>query len=197
MSQDSPTIASSKAPPPVVWRSWPLRDEPTPTRLLALALGMLAMAVIAVTSSGWLALMAIGVLLAAMWRHFVPVEYRVGARGFRQTFFGRGSTIRWSQIRVVELRARGVLLYPDTYFGPLRAMRGLYVPWRSHRKEVLRLVDFYASTVVVRSPYTKKSADQNVKAIIKPADVPAVTPTKTPARSTRSDTSFTVSQGPK
>lgn len=139
----------SLAPPPIVWRSWPLRDEPAAARLTAVVLALLAAGVIVATGSAWLSLLATTAVVLAMWKLFVPLEYHLGARGLRQTLFGRSRLIRWSQIKVVEVRRHGVLFYPDTYFGPLRAMRGTYVPWCGQRTAVLTVIEFYASTILV------------------------------------------------
>ncbi|MEX1223793.1 MAG: hypothetical protein WEA31_04515 [Pirellulales bacterium] len=153
----------SHAPSPVVWRSWPLRDEPAAAWLTAAVMVVLAVGVIVATGSGWLGLFAVLAIGLAMWRLFVPIEYHLGARGLRQTLFGRSRLIAWSQIRVVEVRRCGILVYPDAYFGPLRAMRGVYIPWGGNREEVLRVVEFYASTILVDHEPTTGAAQAGTK----------------------------------
>lgn len=157
----SNTKSRSLAPPPVAWRNWPLRDEPAAARLAALVVLLLAVGVIAATGSGWLALGAVAAVVLAMWRMFIPIEYHLGSRGLRQSYLRRNHLVRWSQIKVIEVRRHGILLYPDSYFGPLRAMRGVYVPWGSYHDEVIALVAFYAPSLLVDYENDPQETDQS------------------------------------
>lgn len=158
-----------------------MRDEPVAAWLTAAVMVVLAGGVIVATGSSWLGLFAVLAIAFAMWRLFVPIEYHLGARGLRQTLFGRSRLIAWSQIRVVEVRRRGILVYPDAYFGPLRAMRGVYIPWRDQREGALRVVEFYASTILVDhepTPGTIGAAGSDAPILDDTAEHPPAPPAK-------------------
>ena len=95
------------------------------------------------TQQVYLALLAPVVLAAALWRFFLPVEFELGAEGVEQRVFGRRRCIRWQQIRRYEVCSAGVLLLPGDDRSALAPFRGLYLPFSTHRQQVLAHVHHY------------------------------------------------------
>jgi len=119
------------------WRSWPIRDDAFRASLVLVWLFVAALLVRWVTGQYDLALLAVGVLAAALWRFFVPVTFELGDAGIAQSALGRRRRIPWSAIRRYEVFPSGVLLLPDAGRHALGAFQGLYLPWGGHRNRVL------------------------------------------------------------
>lgn len=132
-----------EAPPAVRWRSWPLREQPG--RTLVVAVCLLGAGVVVGWSTGrvHLAILAVAALALALWRFFVPVEFALSHQGVDQRLLGRWRRIAWEAIRHYELCPSGVLLLPDEDHSPISVFRGLYLPFADHRPQVLAHVQFY------------------------------------------------------
>ena len=61
--------------------------------------------------------------------------------GVTQQVLGRRRRIAWQFIERCEICRAGIFLLPHD--APLAVFRGLYIPWGTHRSEVLALVQFY------------------------------------------------------
>jgi hypothetical protein len=141
-SEGQPTI-SPEPPPPIRWRSWPVRDGGV--RGLIVLIGLLIVAVVAGWLSGkaYMGLAALAALVVALWRFFLPVVFQLSREGVDQRLFGRQRCIPWHAIRRYEVRSAGVLLLPQEDRSAMAAFRGLYLPWTTHRDEVLAHVRHY------------------------------------------------------
>jgi hypothetical protein len=133
---------SQEAPPLVRWRSWPLREH----RLM----GVVVVAALAAAVAGIhqragtsMALLAGAALVVSLWRFFVPVVFEVNVDGVHQWVLGRHVQIPWQSFRRYRIFSDGVLLLPHAEICPIDALRGLYLPWRDRREEVLANVRFY------------------------------------------------------
>ncbi len=137
---DSPELELSftqEPPLPIRWRSWPARERLLQT--LALVVGLLVAALVIQWLAGQmlLTLLALVALVTALWRFFLPVVFELSEGGVDQWFFGRQRHVPWRAVEGCEVCAAGVLLLPNKDRWPLAPFRGLYVPWTSHRVEVL------------------------------------------------------------
>ncbi len=110
--------------------------------LSALVAGVVAAVGLTTASVGW-SVAAGGVLAAAAWRCFVPVEFEISSQGISQEFFGRRHRIPWKAIGSCEICRAGLWFAPPSSRWPYCA--GLYVPYGSHRSEVQALVEYYLS----------------------------------------------------
>jgi hypothetical protein len=90
--------------------------------------------------AGWGTLL---VLLATLWRYWLPVQYELGPQGITQAVLGRRTRIPWTAILNYDVRTRGVLLYADAILTPLSPLRGLYLPWGREREAVLAHIEYY------------------------------------------------------
>jgi hypothetical protein len=134
---------SDDAPPTLSWRVWPARERPAGTAIVLGALVFVGLGVHWVTSQTHLAALAAAVLAAALWRFFLPAAFELNPEGVDQLLFGRQRRIRWSAIRRYEICSAGVLLLPFADRSLVDTFRGLYLPWGSHRDEVLFQVRYY------------------------------------------------------
>lgn len=128
-------------PPPVNWRSWPLEEGGLSAWLLSVLAVTIIVAVGLTTASVQWALVACGVLAASAWRFFIPVHFELNAQGVFQEVLGRQRRILWRAFESAELCREGVYLrFAGGSFG---LNRGLYIPWGTHRSEVIAAVDYY------------------------------------------------------
>lgn len=86
------------------------------------------------------------VLLATLWRFWLPMQFELGSQGISQTVLGRTSRILWTSVRNYQVRSCGILLYSDAVLTPLSPLRALYLPWGRQKEQVLGQVDYYLST---------------------------------------------------
>ena len=134
---------SQEAPASVRWRSWPLRERLV---LGALVLATWATAVVGIqqyTESLSMALLAGAALMVSLWRFVVPVVFELDVDGVHQWILGRHVQIPWPSVRQYRVFSDGVLLLPYAESCPIDAFRGLYLPWRDRREEVLANIRFY------------------------------------------------------
>ncbi|NUQ64867.1 MAG: hypothetical protein HUU20_20580 [Pirellulales bacterium] len=132
-----------EAPPPVRWRSWPLGEHPARGLLLLIALGAVFLAVEHQTGARSMAMLAVGALAIACWRFFPPAAFELNVDGVHLRALGRGRQIPWPEVQSYRVFSDGVLLLPFRDSSPIDALRGLYLPWRDRREEVLANLRFY------------------------------------------------------
>ncbi len=131
-------------PPPLVrWWSCPIRDSILGACLVPVGLAAAGMGVYAATGRVHLAIFAVLVLVLSLWRFFVPVSFELNVDGVNQWVFRRHRRISWDEIHRYEVCSKGVLLLPHTDYCPMDAFRGLYLPWRNRREEVMAQVHYY------------------------------------------------------
>jgi hypothetical protein len=128
-------------PASVRWQSWPLRDDPLRSLLLLAALAGLGALVWWVTGESYLGLLAAAAMAVALWRYFVPVTFEVGEQGIDRRRFGRQRHLAWEAIRQYETGPDGLLLLPRRDVSAMDYFRGQFIPWTTHRDEVLALVE--------------------------------------------------------
>jgi hypothetical protein len=134
---------SPGVPPMVRWRSWPARQCWLCSALVVAGLVAGGWLVRWMTDQAWLPWLAAAALVAAFWRWFVPVDYRLGPKGVDQRIFGRRYHLPWQAIGPYEVCRSGAALLPASPVHPLHAFDGLYVAWSGHRDEVLRHLAYY------------------------------------------------------
>ena len=131
-------------PPPLVrWWSCPVRDSILSACVVLAGLTAAGIGIQAATGRLHLALFAVLALTLALWRFFVPVQFELNADGVNQWVFRRHRRISWNDIHRYEICSNGVLLLPHTDYCPMDAYRGLYLPWRNRREEVMAQVHYY------------------------------------------------------
>jgi len=137
--------ASGPQGPPLSmrWRSWPLREDVP--RAVIVVMGLVAAWVVVrwVTGQTHLALMALAVLVIALWRFYLPVWFELSVEGVNQQVLGRQRRVPWQAIHHYEVCSAGVLLLPPADRCPMDVVRGLFVPWGNHHEEVLAQVRYY------------------------------------------------------
>jgi len=140
----NPLVADEDEPPPLVrWRSWPIADKPLQAIFLMAGLIAVGMVAYRTTNRMHLAVLAAAVLAAALWRFFLPVMYEVNADGVNRWLFGRHRRIPWGEVRHYEVSSTGVLLLPCQRRSAIDVVRGEFVPWGSHRDEVLAQIRYH------------------------------------------------------
>jgi hypothetical protein len=145
MSSVSDTTTSQRLhrPPAIRWTSWPIRDEPPQAILAASAAALAMLTAYAATDRAHLGLLAVGVVLASMWRSLLPSTFELSGEGVDHKVLGRIRRVPWAEIRRYERRGSGLLLLPHADRSALDAFAGLYLPWAGRRDEILAQVEYY------------------------------------------------------
>ena len=71
------------------------------------------------------------------------MEYELSEDGVDQWLLGRQRRLPWQAIGRYEVYRGGVLLFPRNDRSALAAFRRLYVPFLTHREEILAHLDQY------------------------------------------------------
>lgn len=103
----------------------------------------LVVAIYQTTEQSFMTVVAGLVLGLSLWRFFVPVVFELNVDGIHQWRLGRHQLLAWKSIGHYQLHADGVLLLPFADWAPLDAVRGLYLPWGTHREEVLAHLHYH------------------------------------------------------
>lgn len=142
-SQATSVTRLRQAPRDLTLRTWPLVDAPSGS--LAILAAVLLVGALAAYASGEVASgIVIGLLLlAALWRIWIPVRWEIGAAGITQHLLGHTRRTAWSAIGSVERLKHGLIVSRDFEPGPLARLRGVYLPYNAHRTELLALFEFY------------------------------------------------------
>jgi hypothetical protein len=136
-TQEYPSAMLPPPPAPLRWQSWPVRDDTMRAALVVIGLLALGVVVRWLSEHTHLAVLAVLAVAAAAWRFFVPVTFELSETGIDRWIFGRRRHVPWAVIRRYEIGPDGVLLFPDNARSPLAPLRGLFIPWSTHRDEVL------------------------------------------------------------
>ncbi len=140
---DSAARYLASAPPDLIWQSWPLLDGAPWSWSVLPGLCMVGWIVSATTGHLGLGTCGAVVLALALWQWFLPVRYEIGPSGFGYRVLGWRTHVPWSQVRHVEVRSRGIMLYRHGNRPQLNALSAIYLPCASHRDVVLRLMEKY------------------------------------------------------
>jgi hypothetical protein len=140
-----PLNLPAKAPPPLVWRSWPLVDEGTQHwPVLGVTIAFAAICGLVMASIAIFAVV-LAVQWLALWRLLLPVEYELNEREIRQTVLGRSTRVAWSAIRRCQILPEGLFLSPDAQRRPFARWRGRFIPWGEHRADILAVINKHAA----------------------------------------------------
>ena len=130
-------------PPSVRWRVWPVLEQPGLGVVILLAVAFAGLATQWATGRPQLGLLAAAVLLAAVWRFFLPISFELDRNGIVQQLFGYRRRVHWKAIRRHERCNEGVLLLPHADDCPMDRLRGLFLPWGVYRRNVVEQIDFH------------------------------------------------------
>jgi len=140
-STGSSNASRPATPVPIAWRVWPVVDSVW--ELLGLATVLVVVPLVVWSLSGRTALTAICTIAvgAVVWRHFVPTICEINALGVTEKIFSRTRRIPWLSIDRYVVGRKGVFL--TSAGAPLEVFRGLYLPWGSHRDQILSSLRYY------------------------------------------------------
>ena len=144
--------------PAIVVSHWPLRDDPVRSVLrVALAVGVAAMAGY---FSGQLLVGTVvaAVVLASMWRMFVPVVYELGVEGIALGAFGRVRRIPWRAVRNCDAGQSGMFLSGSENPAPVDAIGAVFIPWCGQRDAIEALVRVF---VWGEEPVSEETGDDD------------------------------------
>ena len=172
------TRTAPKSPPTSIEIvAWPLRDRPSRACMLIAILSLVAIAVIWVTGSRLLALLAAALTALSAWRILIPQRFEFSPSGITQQVWRRKRHIPWSAIGRWEPRADGIYLLPATADAPIDSLHSLYIPLGERRDEVLALVERHMTRAVhvdassIRS--SPPAASNSARLDVKPEERPA------------------------
>jgi hypothetical protein len=119
------------------WRSWPLKDRPRWSWLVACGL-LGAGAAVWFAGGGWLlGVAAIAGLAGTLWQFLLPVRYEVDSLGVRRSALRRSRLIPWHSVRAYQLRPTGVVLYQRVDPTKIDLLRSVFVPYPGDEDELL------------------------------------------------------------
>lgn len=131
---DHGTDASSVAS---TWTVHPARERPG--RAVAAGVVIIAATVLVylmMHSAAWAAAFAVALLLSVN-RFYFPSRYRIDAEGITAYYPFSRKSLRWEQVRRVQVDQVGVLLSPHARATRLDRRDGLSLDFGRHRDEVL------------------------------------------------------------
>lgn len=127
-------------PVPLTWRSWPVVDSLGEFALLTTALVGAPAVVLQAAGPSYAAFTFLAVV-AVTWKKFVPTVFELSALGVVESCLSRTRRIPWMSIDRFIIGHRGVFLSSNG--APLETLRGLYLPWGSHREQILTTLRYY------------------------------------------------------
>jgi hypothetical protein len=85
------------------------------------------------------------ILLGALASFILPTQYKIGPEGASQERLTGRKSIEWSRVRSLTDEREGLFLSPYPVKSRLENFRGLYLPYRENREEIMAVVKMYAS----------------------------------------------------
>jgi len=140
-STSSGATSRSATPVPIVWRVWPVIDSVWELLGLSAVLVVVPLLTWSLTGRTALTVLCTAAVGAVVWRNFFPTVCEVNALGVTQRLFGRTKRIPWLSIDRYVVGRKGVFL--TSAGAPLELFRGLYLPWGSHREQILTSLRYY------------------------------------------------------
>ena len=141
-AEPHPVTLRDRAPPPVIWRSWPLRQNWRLAAALAAGSAVIGLLVYGASGQALTALLITTAIVLATWRLWLPATYEVDARGIHQKFLRR-RRLPWHAVARCKIYDDGFLVLRDSDSTRWDSLRGLFIPWHSHRAEVLTALEYY------------------------------------------------------
>jgi hypothetical protein len=123
----------------IEWTAHPAKRRPQDVMLALCVVALTAWAVLVGLRSGWLAAIAVVMLVVAIAPFLVPTHYRLDDDGIaeRRLFVTRAR--RWSELRRVEVGRGAALVSPYAHARWLDRYRGLVIYFDgAEREEVVR-----------------------------------------------------------
>lgn len=143
MSSASSRDPFAGAPKELQMVDWPLRQRPLRTLLLLGGMVTAGLYAASTMSQPWLAVIALVLLLASIWRTWIPVRFELGPRGITERTLGRTRRIPWRDVARWEIHQRGVLLVADQEASAFSPLRGLYIHFPREPERLREVLDFY------------------------------------------------------
>jgi len=128
----------------LVWRVHPMKESPAKGVLFWTVLLLTVWAVWWNLQSLLLTAVAAGMLLGSLTSFYLPTVYRLDAIGAGYSRWLSQRKLEWSRVRSVTKERDGVFLSPFPAKTRLENFRGLYLPYRSNREEVLGCIRLFA-----------------------------------------------------
>ncbi|MEN0064439.1 MAG: hypothetical protein AAGA48_19990 [Myxococcota bacterium] len=132
------------APPPLRWTDWPARRQPVRSAASALVIGCTAAAVGLV--DGWLALVAVGVLVWATSDVLIPATYTVDDRGLTVARALVSRRHGWSRFTGYRSTDEGFVLLGRGHHRALRQSRTVLLRCDEERGRVRAALDTVLTT---------------------------------------------------
>ena len=129
-------------PQPVEILAWPLVQWGRSSALAVLAFAAVVV-LVGLAGGTWLALAAVVVLAAAVWRFWLPTGYRLGPEGITRSLLGRRLRIPWRAVVRYRVFPAGVMLYYSSEPVPLAVLHGVYIDWTDCREPIMQNVAYY------------------------------------------------------
>ena len=124
-----------------------MREQPTKAFLFWPVAILTIWAVYWNVGSILLTFIAVIVLFGSLTSYWLPSNYTIDKDGVRLQRWYYQRQLEWSRIRSVVDEREGLFLSPFPIKARLENFRGLYMPYRDNRDELLDLVRHYAPDV--------------------------------------------------
>jgi len=132
--------AAPERPMEVAWTVFPMKESPWRAVFFWIVVILTIIAVWWNLQSAFLTVIAAIVLLGALTSFFLPTHYRLNEKGAFWKRLTGGKEISWERVRSVSGERDGVFLSPYPVKSRMENFRGIYLPYRGNRDEVLEYV---------------------------------------------------------
>ena len=107
-------------------------------------------------------LVATLVLLGALTSFYLPTTYSANADGVSWKRLTGGKKLEWTRVRSVVDEREGLFLSPYPVKSRMENFRGIYLPYRRNREELLAVVKYYVPGVkgMPKDAFTADEADE-------------------------------------
>ncbi len=126
---------------------FPMREQPFKA-MLFWPVTILTLWAVYWNSGSWLlTFIGAAVLFGSLTSYYLPTHYSVDNKGVRMQRLYYGRHLSWERIRSIVDERDGIFLSPFPVKTRLENFRGLYMPYRDNRIELLSLIRKYAPDV--------------------------------------------------
>ncbi|MBM3329449.1 MAG: hypothetical protein FJY67_08280 [Calditrichaeota bacterium] len=129
----------------LTYTAHPMRESPARAILFWLIVAFTLWAVWWNVQSVLLTVVAALVLIGALTSFILPTRYRIGPEGASYERLTGSKRLEWSRVRSVSDERDGIFLSTFVSRNVLENFRGLYLPYRDNRDDILTLVRKYAT----------------------------------------------------
>jgi len=151
---------NANTPTALCWTAHPARERPGVAVVVVAVIAFLSAAIGGFAGHAWVGVVAAVVLCASLHRFFFASRHGIDSSGVRSSTLVGSRSLRWSEIRRIDLGSRGAWICTFGRKNWLESRRGVHVLYGTQRAAVRERLTSARAALAERDAVPNQSSDR-------------------------------------